>query len=157
MQERLELDSKHLGDLEVGQEVAIQDPPAGGKAGRWAKSGTVVEKLPHDAYQVRVHGSRALTKRNRCYLRKIIPFIPEERLIPVSSPAAKSVPKETVLESAEKFVAVQPPRQWSRLSPEPHRHAPVARPGQDVVGALKRKEVGETHVITGDVWDRIQE
>ena len=140
MQERLELDSKHLGDLEVGQEVAIQDPPAGGKAGRWVKSGTVVEKLPHDAYQVRVHGSRALTKRNRCYLRKIIPFIPEERLIPVSCPAARSVPEETVLESAERFVAVQPPRAWQRMSPAPHRKASAGSPGEDIISRLKARE-----------------
>ena len=54
MQERLQQDARDLGELEEGQEVAIQDPSANGKAGRWRKLGTVIEKLPYDAYHVRV-------------------------------------------------------------------------------------------------------
>ena len=65
MQEKLQQGAKQLQLLRVGQEVAIQDPPSGGKAWRWMKSGTVVEVLLYDAYQVRIHGSRHMSKQNR--------------------------------------------------------------------------------------------
>ena len=142
MQERLEQDARDLGELDEGQEVAIQDPPANGKAGRWCKSGTVIEKLGFDAYNVRVHGSRALTKRNRCHLRKIVPFIPKEKLVPTLSDTAKMIQPETVLETEEKFVAVQPPRSWQKLTPEPHRHSPAGKPGENIVTRLRAQEAG---------------
>ena len=65
MRERLETDASRLNDLKVGLEVAIQNPQAGGKPGRWSKSGTVIEKLDYNSYQVRVHGNRNLTTQNR--------------------------------------------------------------------------------------------
>ena len=101
-----------------------------------------MERLSYDAYQVRVHGSRTLTKRNRSQLRKIIPFIPEEKLVPVSCPAAKAAPADTVLEIEERNVSVQPPRAWQRLSPAPHRKAPAGSPGEDIISKLKAKEAG---------------
>ena len=110
MQEKLEQGARQLEPLLVGQEVAVQDPPAGGKAGRWNKSGTVVEVLPYDAYLVRIHGSRYVSKRNRSHLRKIAPFKPEEKLYPAVSPEAQAVPQEEVLESTDRFIAIQPPR-----------------------------------------------
>ena len=142
MQERLEQDARNLGELEEGQEVAIQDPPANGKAGRWRKSGTVVEKLGFDAYHVQVHGSRALTNRNRCHLRKIVPFIPEEKLVPTLCDTAKQIQPETVLEAEKRFVAVQPPRSWQRLTPAPHRHTPAGKPGEEIITRLKTQETG---------------
>ena len=99
IQKWLQIDTRRLGVLEIGQEVAIQDPQAGGK------SGTVV-KLDYDFYEVRVHGSRNLTTRNRQFLRKIVLFIPEEKLILQSGPEVEAVAKKTVLESAERFIAV---------------------------------------------------
>ena len=119
----------------------MQDPSKGGKVSRWSKSGTVVEKLSHDEYMVSIHGSRAATKRNRWYLRKIFPLIPEEQLVPTTSPSAVSVSPDTVTELAERFVAVQPPRAWPRLSPAPHRQRPAGRPGEDMVKIIKEKEV----------------
>ena len=41
---------------------------------------------------------------------------------------------------AERFVEVQPPRQWTRLSPEKHRQTPAAGPGHDVVKTLRERE-----------------
>ena len=140
MQDRLQAGSKVLEQLEVGQEVVVQDPPANGKAGKWTKSGTVVEVLPHDAYFVRIHGSRTLTRRNRSHIKKIIPFCPEERIIPAASPEVEAVPEETIVERADKFVVTQPQRQWSRLSPEPHRHAPRGKPGENIISKLKQEE-----------------
>merc|ERR1711867_244934 len=82
MAERLERNTRKLQGLPYGTEVAIQDPGTGGKAGRWTKSGTVVESLPNDSYLVRVHGSRALTQRNRIHIRKILPMVPDKLVIP---------------------------------------------------------------------------
>ena len=50
MQEKLQQGAKQLQPLKVGQEVVIQDPPSGRKAGRWTKSGTIIEVFPYDAY-----------------------------------------------------------------------------------------------------------
>ena len=87
--------------LPYGTEVVIQDPGTGGKDGRWTKSGTVVECLPHNSYLVRVHGSRALTKRNRIHLRKILPMVPDKYIIPVDHPSAAEAPEETKTEVTE--------------------------------------------------------
>ena len=144
MQDRLGVGAKKLEDLQPGQEVVLQDPPAGGKPGKWTKSGTVVEKLPFDAYLVRVHGSRSLTKRNRSHIKRIVPLFPEERLYPTASPAAQSVPEEQVTEKEERYIVRQPPTQWSRarLSPEKHRLEPKGRPGEDIVSKLRLEEQG---------------
>ena len=136
----MEQSTKKLQVLPYGTEVAIQDPGTGGKAGRWSKSGTVVESLPNDSYLVRVHGSRALTQRNRIHLRKILPMVPDKLVIPIDHPSAAAALEVTKTEVADRFVEVQPPRQWSRLSPEKHRQTPAAGPGGDVVRILREKE-----------------
>ena len=43
-------------------------------AGRWSKTGLVIEVLDHETYLLRVDGSSRQTKRNRRFLRKITPF-----------------------------------------------------------------------------------
>ena len=52
----------------------------------------------------------------------------------------------------KRYVAVQPPKKFVRLSPETHRKAPAALPGQDSVSPLKKKELDQT---ISDVWDEI--
>ena len=89
---------------------------------------------------IRIHGSRTLTRRNRSHIKKIIPFCPEERIIPTASPEAEAIPEEEVVEKAERFVVTQPQRKWVRLSPELHRHAPRGRPGEEIVSKLKEEE-----------------
>ena len=74
MAERLTLGSRKLEKLECGDTVVIQDQTQQGKAGRWTKTGEIIEKLPYDSYMVRIDGSRAPTQRNRRFLRKILPF-----------------------------------------------------------------------------------
>ena len=68
-------------------------PSVRGQGRRWTKSGTVVEVLPYDAYQVRIHGSRHVSKRYRSHLRKIAPFTPEVKLYPAASPEAQTAPQ----------------------------------------------------------------
>ena len=140
MQERLQQGTKQLEPLKVGQEVAIQDPPTGGRAGRWTKLGAVIEVLPYDAYQVRIHGSWHISKRNSNHLRKIAPFNPEVKLYPAASPEAQSVPQETITEAEDRFVAVQPPPSSDRLSLLHHRQQPAGQPGEDVVSKLKQAQ-----------------
>ena len=108
--------------------------------------------MPYDAYMVRIHGSRLVSKRNRIHLRRILPLAPEQYVIPVNSKEAAEVPEHTKTEVTERYIAVQPPKRFMRLSPEAHRKAPAALPGQDVVTVLKRKEQE-----TKDVWDEISE
>ena len=77
MQEKLQQGARTLPPLSCGDTVVLQDlQTKNGKPGRWTKSGEVVEVLPYDAYLVRVHGSRAVTQRNRRFLRKMNPFSP---------------------------------------------------------------------------------
>ena len=59
--------------LHVGDHVYLQNQ-AGYSPNKWTKSGVVVEKLPHDAFTVKIDGSNAVTKRNRRFLRRFIPF-----------------------------------------------------------------------------------
>ena len=92
MEERLSVGAKPLPPLALGDIVTVQDQSDPRKAGRWTKTGTVVELMPHDSYMVRIHGSRAPTQRNRKFLRKISPFHP---MIPVQR--EEFLPASTVL------------------------------------------------------------
>ena len=77
MEQRLKHGARALPPLSCGDTVVLQDlQTTDGKPGRWTKSGEVIEVLPYDAYLLRVHGSRAVTQRNRRFLRKMKPFSP---------------------------------------------------------------------------------
>ena len=106
---------------------------------------------------VRIHGSRSVSKRNRVHLRKILPLAPEQYIIPIDNDKAADVPEHTKIEITERYVAVQPPKEFVRLSPETHRKTPAAPPGQDAVTALRRGESvqnGDQRAVR-DVWDEI--
>ena len=44
---------------------------------RWDKSGTVVESLGDQQYNIKMDGSGRLSLRNRQFLRRIEPFVPK--------------------------------------------------------------------------------
>ena len=48
---------------------------------KWSKSGTVVENAGHDSYLVKIDGSGKLTRRNRQFLRKFVPFQGKEVVV----------------------------------------------------------------------------
>ena len=58
MEERLNVGAKPLPPLSVGDTVTVQDQSDPKKAGKWPKTGAVVEILPHESYSVRIHGSK---------------------------------------------------------------------------------------------------
>ena len=62
-----------LKELSVGDHVYIQDQ-FGKNPRKWSKSGNVVEIMGHDSYLIKVDGSGKLTRRNRQFLRKFVPF-----------------------------------------------------------------------------------
>ena len=75
--EQLQQGTKQLPPLLLSDQVAIQDQT--GKTPRaWTKTGTILEVLPHHSYLVRVDGSNHVTKRNRQFIRKIVPFSPPQ-------------------------------------------------------------------------------
>ena len=76
--EQLSSTSKTLPNLKVGDCVAIQDKSNTGKAGKWTKTGVVTDSLGFQSYEIKVDGSNHLQTRNRCHLRKIIPYINEQ-------------------------------------------------------------------------------
>ena len=60
-----------LEPLEVGDRVRLQDQRGPAKT-KWSKTGVIMERnLDHQAYLVRVDGSRRATQRNRKFLKKI--------------------------------------------------------------------------------------
>ena len=59
----------------MGTAVDIQNQ-VGNHKRRWDKRGVVVQVKGHDQYEVRVDGSRQLTKRNRKFLRPFKPVTP---------------------------------------------------------------------------------
>ena len=58
----------------------------------WSKTGIVVEVLPHNSYHIRIDGSNHVTKHNRHFLRKIIPFSPD---YPNPPPSTHDLPNTT--------------------------------------------------------------
>lgn len=178
MEDVLQHGAKTLPPLSNGDFVAVQDQQAkNGKAGRWTKSGQIVEVLPHDSYLVKVHGSRGVTQRNRRFLRKISPFSPiipvtvEEAATPVVTRARAAKPAAPTPEQQD--VRQQEQQQTSRgpnlapavsNSPRPvqpthrgptaasHRLPPVAIPGQDLITLLKQQEDQGLHLAMESLY-----
>ena len=116
MEKWLQHGARALQPLSLGDTVAIQDQAAkNGKAGRWDKSGVVVETLPHDSYLVKVHGNRSITQRNRRFLRKLSPFQPVN---PV--PQGESVVPHTAIRQQPRPLRI-PSRPLTESPPGPRR------------------------------------
>ena len=64
---------RHIPALQVGDHVSIQDQ-SGNNPRIWTKTGKIVDVLPYDSYVVKVDGSNRVTKRNRQFLRKLMPY-----------------------------------------------------------------------------------
>ena len=65
--------SKPLTPLDVGTCVQVQNQ-RGNAPNKWDHSGTIVEVLEFNSYLVKIDGTGRITKRNRQFLRPIIPF-----------------------------------------------------------------------------------
>ena len=88
--ETLSKGSKQLTPLREGHFVSIQDQ-TGHTPRRWSKTGKVLESLGHDSYLIKVDGANRSTKRNRKFLRQIVPYaadtdIPNINMWKVDSP-----------------------------------------------------------------------
>ena len=70
--ESLSQHSRPLRPLAIGESVFLQNQH-GNSPTKWDRSGTVIESLNHDQYQVKVDGSGRLTLRNRRFLRAFTP------------------------------------------------------------------------------------
>ena len=73
-EEQLRHGAKQLPPLLPGDQVFVQDQAAAKQPGKWRTTGRVLESEGFDSYLVKIHGSNRLTKRNRRFLRKIIPY-----------------------------------------------------------------------------------
>ena len=65
--------SRPLKPLELGATVQVQNQ-RGPNANKWHLSGTIVEVQEFDSYLVKMDGTGRVTKRNRRYLKPILPF-----------------------------------------------------------------------------------
>ena len=65
--------STPLKPLVIGDVVQVQNQ-WGNHASKWDLSGLIAEKLDFDAYFVKMDGTGRTTKRNRRFLRKIVPY-----------------------------------------------------------------------------------
>ena len=147
--------------------VAVQDQSqSNGNPGRWTKSGIVVETLPHEAYMVKIHGSRQLTQRNRRFLRKLKPFTPAvpvtqeevsmskvvtrsqtQPIQPISATTGTSATHPsspvTVPHNAaptKSTVSSYPAAQPRQKPAAQHRKEPAGRPGDNIVKLLMERE-----------------
>ena len=157
MEKWLEHGTRVLPTLSLGDTVVIQDQQSNnGKAGRWTKSGEVVEILPYDSYLVKVHGSRAITKRNRKFLRKMNTFqaanpvtveeVANSRIVTRSMARNALADHPNVPGLSAETVQDLPARTAPKSTAASHRKQPVARPGQDLVSQLKKREVQGQHL-----------
>ena len=74
--------SRPLKPLELGCTVQVQNQ-RGPHANKWDLSGTVVESQPFDSYLVKMDGTGRITKRNRRFLRPIVPFLQQPDRLPL--------------------------------------------------------------------------
>ena len=136
-QEVLTRGSKPLPKLSVGDSVMIQDQTTH-KAGRWTKTGTIVEDQGFDSYTIKVDESNNVTKRNRKFLRLIIPYIDTADKKPQSSPVSKAPPptqsSQTPKPKCPEAPVIHPiPSQPTNPLPIQPVQEPVQEPVQDPV------------------------
>ena len=163
MEKWLQHGARALPPLNLGDTVAIQDQAAKNwKAGRWNKSGVVIEIFPHDSYLVKVHGNRSVTQRNRRFLRKMTPFkpvhtvedevphpttTPAEKIQPLHTPDIQQTPPGVTTRSQRRQGLPSSPTHSKMTNPTTlaareasHRREPLAKPGEDIVTKLRKKE-----------------
>ena len=138
MEERLSYGAKPLPTLKVGDNVAVQDQQAGkGKAGKWTRSGRVVEILPHSSYMVVINGSRAPTQRNRRFLRLLTPFSPLIPSVPEYSHYSPPLTRAAAGRQSWEIAAPEDPAtstpDMAQAAPQPPlvaapQHPPTATP-----------------------------
>ena len=109
--EQLTRGSRPLPNLQAGDHVSIQNQ-TGQNPRQWLQTGVVIETGPYDSYFVSVDGSITITKRNRQFLRKIVPF----HATPISQTSTAPVTRSTRL-----------PLPNLRHTPS-HESAPIAQP-----------------------------
>ena len=74
--ERLAIGTCLLPPLKVGDHIRIQNQ-VGQNPRKWDKTGTIIEVRQFDQYAVKVDGSGRITLRNRKFLRRFIPVMPQ--------------------------------------------------------------------------------
>ncbi|KAK3719595.1 hypothetical protein QZH41_015737, partial [Actinostola sp. cb2023] len=130
--ESLKAHSRPLRPLAIGETVFLQNQ-RGPTPNKWDRSGTVLESLGHDQYQVKVDGSGRLTLRNRRFLRAYKPVTPSIRpqpAAPLSRPCShkqqptsphtdKIMPEEATRQSEDGPLDAAPD-----TSPPPGRETP---------------------------------
>ena len=90
--ERLSEHTKHLCPLKVGDYVRIQNQ-TGPYPKKWGKTGVVIEVRQFDQYVVRVDGYGRITVRNRKFLRKYVPVVPNHTTMPPIVPPSPEILK----------------------------------------------------------------
>ena len=77
--ERWSEHTKKLPKLAVGDRVLLQNQWGTPKVSkRWDRSGVVLEVENFDKYRVKVDGTGRVTVRNRQFLRKVVPYQPQQ-------------------------------------------------------------------------------
>ena len=109
--------TKRLPPLVVGDKVFIQNQ-TGPHPKKWDKTGTVTEVKQHDQYVIKVDGSGRVTLRNRKFLRRYLPVIPEPRKI--------SIDTDLLFEKLSKRLSSLPATQNDVDAPAPETPPPDA-------------------------------
>ena len=136
--EQLSAGSKPLPPLKSGDHVAIQNQ-TGNNPRQWQHTGVIIEVGPHNSYTVSVDGSRTITKRNRKFLRKIIPFQPSQTVPSIpSAPAPSMQMSRPTLPDTSAAPAPSPPLSPSHSLPDssplpPIEQAPPGARNDDVI------------------------
>ena len=79
--------------MNIGDTLAIQNQ-MGNFPRRWDKTGVIIKFNGYDQYEIRVHGSRRITLRNRKFLRKIQPLQTHRDFIPLETQTRQKLPKQ---------------------------------------------------------------
>ena len=91
---------RELEPLQVRTHVSVQNQ-TGNRPKRWDKTGVVVESLPHRQYMVRMDGSGRVTRRNRRFLREILPVCSDNYKIPRATGNINRILPTNAVEASE--------------------------------------------------------
>ena len=154
--EQLSHRTKLLPPLAVGDLVMVQDQAANKQPGKWTKTGKVVEIQEFDSYLIKIDGSNNVTKRNRKFLRRIVPVInavdPLQTPPPTFStkPSTNSTPPS---QSPAPSTRATPPGQTPGPSPSsppaPTTPSPTPKPSTTTTSKpTPRKPIKERWIVT---------
>ena len=144
----LESKAKLLKPLTVGQVVQVQNKRCP-HSNKWDLSGTITEVLPFNSYLIKMDGSGRVIKRNRQFIKPIVPFLSHQ---PLTLPN-QTFTNELVRHNDDSNLTGPSAGKAGRPSPLPLSNSQGARAKSTLVQLSQPDTLPQSHPMSDATFD----